>query len=139
MADRAVEAFLRGTWTVEATMPGGGPAVRGRATVELSFWSIDWGAGAEVWKGSHRLHGGGQLAIEITEGPKALTREQGTQAHMVPMTVGDRFELTLPWQPPGARRAADDQVLTVAYDGKTLTIRHVERGGSVSTYVCNRA
>ncbi|MFF5446168.1 hypothetical protein [Streptomyces sp. NPDC012888] len=136
--ERSFEAFLKGPWAIESTSSNGLVA-RAAATVELSSWTIVWEGDGGTWRGGHRLHGSGVLAIEVHEGPKALTRETGTQAHQVPEKVADGFELTLPWQPPGRRRPADDQRLSVTYAGNTLTIRHVERSGSTTTHVCTRA
>ncbi|WP_326586363.1 hypothetical protein [Streptomyces sp. NBC_01294] len=136
--DRSFEAFVKGAWTIESTVPGGDVA-RGKATVDLHSWTIEWGGKAGTWQGGYRLHGSGVLAIEAHEGPAALTRERGTQAHAVPLTVGDRVELTLPWQPPGHRNAGDGQRLSVTYADNKLTVRHIEASGSTTTHVCTRA
>ncbi|MBT2445456.1 hypothetical protein J7E93_36340 [Streptomyces sp. ISL-36] len=136
--DRSFEAFVRGAWTIESTTPGGDVA-RGKGTVDLSSWSIDWGTEGGTWQGGYRLHGGGILAIEVYQGPDALTRESGTQAHSVPELVSDGFTLSLPWQPPGTRSTGDGQRLAVAYADNVLTIRHIEPSGSTSTHVCTRA
>ncbi len=139
VVDRSFEAFVKGDWTIESSMTGGGDVARGKATVDLNSWTIEWAGKAGTWKGGYRLHGSGVLAIEAHEGPAALIRERGTQAHTVPLTVGDRVELTLPWQPPGHRSAGDGQRLSVTYADDKLTVRHIEASGSTTVHVCTRA
>ncbi|MFG2294944.1 hypothetical protein [Streptomyces sp. NPDC048603] len=136
--ERSFEAFVTGTWQIRSTMPGG-DVVQGKATVTPHSWSIAWEGGAESWEGNYRLHGSGVLAIGFLTGPKALTRENDTQAHSVPVNVGESFNLTLPWQPPGSGSTGDGQQLSAAYADNTLTIRHIERSGSTTTHTCTRA
>ncbi|MEV8536660.1 hypothetical protein [Streptomyces sp. NPDC051211] len=141
--DRSFDAFIRGGWTVQSTTPGGDVA-RGKATVNApdggnGGWTIEWDGGAGAWNGGFLLRGG-RLLIQVFEGPKGLDGRKGAaSAHSVPATVGDGFDLTLPWQPPETRGTGDGQRLSVTYAKNTLTIRHIEPSGSTTTHVCTRA
>lgn len=139
--ERSVEAFLTGAWNIRTTMPGG-QTIQGRATVQgqeeaNGSWTIEWDGEAGTWKGGFVLRGG-RLMLQVNEGPKQGA-EGAASAHEVPGTVGDGFELTLPWQPPEAGGTGDGQRLSVDYAKNTLTIRHIEASGSTTIHTATRA
>ncbi|MEV7511781.1 hypothetical protein AB0O57_27890 [Streptomyces sp. NPDC091201] len=139
--ERAMEAFLTGTWNVRTTMPGG-QTIQGRATVQgqqeaNGTWTIAWDGGPGTWKGGFVLRGG-RLMMQVFEGPKKGAKGAAS-AHDVPGKVGDGFDLTLPWQPPEKAGTGDGERLTVGYSRNTLTIRHVDASGSTTTHTATRA
>ncbi|MGW2254967.1 hypothetical protein ACWCXH_33005 [Kitasatospora sp. NPDC001660] len=142
VADRAFDAFVRGSWTVQSTTSRGKPA-QGRVTVETDGggnggWTIAWDGTAgkdAVWEGSFLLRGG-HLSLSISQGPGNLIQESAPEALNVPATVGGTVQLTLPWKPPGSGNAGES--VAVSYDGTTLRIVHAA-GRSTTTHVCTRA
>ncbi|WP_405678807.1 hypothetical protein OG239_26905 [Streptomyces sp. NBC_00868] len=142
VAGRAFDAFIKGSWTIESTTPGG-HAGRGKATVNADGggnggWSIEWEGAAGTWRGGFLLRGG-HLVLDVYEAPKGVQRLTGGEALTVPATVGETASLTFPWKPPGHRNTNDGQKLSVEYAKNTLTIRHIETSGSTTTHVCTRA
>ncbi|MBT2480404.1 hypothetical protein [Streptomyces sp. ISL-94] len=142
VAGRAFDAFIKGSWTIESTTPGGDTG-RGKATVNADGggnggWTIEWDGDGGTWHGSFLLRGG-HLVLDVYEAPKGVQRLTGGEALTVPATVGESVSLTLPWKPPGHSDTNDGQKLSVEYAKNTLRIRHIEAGGSTTTHVCTRA
>jgi hypothetical protein len=142
VAGRAFDAFIKGSWTIESTTPGGHTG-RGKATVNADGggnggWSIAWEGGPGTWHGGFLLRGG-HLVLDVYEAPKGVQRLTGGEALTVPATVGETVSLTFPWKPPGHRNTNDGQKLSVEYAKNTLRIRHIETSGSTTTHVCTRA
>ncbi|MFE9633691.1 hypothetical protein [Streptomyces sp. NPDC006463] len=142
VAGRAFDAFIKGSWTIESTTPGGRTG-RGKATVNADGggnggWSIEWEGAAGTWHGGFLLRGG-HLVLDVYEAPKGVQRLTGGEALTVPATVGETVSLTFPWKPPGHANANDGQKLSVEYEKNTLRIRHIETSGSTTTHVCTRA
>ncbi|MFF9641477.1 hypothetical protein [Kitasatospora aureofaciens] len=143
VADRAFDAFVRGSWNLRSTSSRGEP-MAGKVDVQTDGggnggWTITWdGASgrAGTWRGSFLLRGG-HLSLTLADGPEKLTHERAPEALDVPATVGAGVQLTLPWQPPGSSDSRSEN-LAVTYDGTTLTVVHTA-GSSRTTHTCTRA
>ncbi|MFH8383906.1 hypothetical protein ACH4E7_23655 [Kitasatospora sp. NPDC018058] len=144
VADRAFDAFVRGSWTVQSTSSRGKP-LHSKVTVQTDGggnggWTLtfDGLSGKDgTWRGSFLLRGG-HLSLDIVDGPAKLAGEhRSPEALNVPATVGDTVQVTLPWQPPGSNDSSKEN-LAVTYDGTTLTIVHTS-GSSRTTHACTRA
>ncbi|MFI9161322.1 hypothetical protein [Kitasatospora aureofaciens] len=143
VADRAFDAFVRGSWNLRSTNSRGEP-MAGKVDVQTDGggnggWTITWdGASgkAGTWRGSFLLRGG-HLSLTLADGPEKLTHERAPEALGVPATVGAGVQLTLPWQPPGSSDSRSEN-LAVTYDGTTLTVVHTA-GSSRTTHTCTRA
>ncbi|MFJ9776747.1 hypothetical protein ACIRVF_36865 [Kitasatospora sp. NPDC101157] len=143
VADRAFDAFARGSWNLRSTTSRG-EAMTGKVTVQTDGggnggWTIAWdgpGDKAATWNGNFLLRGG-HLSLNIVDGPEKMTHERAPEALNVPATVGGSVRLTLPWQPPGSADSKSEN-LAVTYDGTTLTIVHTA-GSSRTTHTCTRA
>ncbi|MEU6967207.1 hypothetical protein AB0A71_05580 [Kitasatospora aureofaciens] len=143
VADRAFDAFVRGSWNLRSTSSRGEP-MAGKVDVQTDGggnggWTITWdGASgkAATWRGSFLLRGG-HLSLTLADGPEKLTHERAPEALGVPATVGAGLQLTLPWQPPGSSDSRSEN-LAVTYDGTTLTVVHTA-GSSRTTHTCTRA
>ncbi|WP_033351008.1 hypothetical protein [Kitasatospora aureofaciens] len=143
VADRAFDAFVRGSWNLRSTNSRGEP-MAGKVDVQTDGggnggWTITWdGASgkAATWRGSFLLRGG-HLSLTLADGPEKLTHERAPEALDVPATVGAGVQLTLPWQPPGSSDSRSEN-LAVTYDGTTLTVVHTA-GSSRTTHTCTRA
>lgn len=136
---RAFAEFVKGTWAIRSTLPGGqgGRKSEGKAVVGADgTWSIVWSGPAGTWNGRWS-HQGGRLDIQVLTGPKG--DGEGTDvsfAQRVPDTVDDRVALSLPWYPLGANDMFGK--LEAAYNGSELRIRHMDLSGSMSIHVCTR-
>ncbi|MFD4657847.1 hypothetical protein ACFWP2_19715 [Kitasatospora sp. NPDC058444] len=144
VAERAFDAFVRGSWTVRSTTSRG-KSTQGTVTVRTDGggnggWTIAWeGASGKdaTWRGSFLLRGG-HLSLTLMEGPNKLVNERPPEALQVPGTVGESVRLALPWTPPGAGAGSSGETLDVSYSGDVLRIVHTA-GHSPTTHVCTRA
>ncbi|MFI9366230.1 hypothetical protein ACIG5E_35030 [Kitasatospora sp. NPDC053057] len=142
IADRAFDAFVRGSWNLKTTSSRGKDLL-GKVTVQTDGggnggWTITWeglSGKAGTWHGSFLLRGG-HLSLDIVDGPGTVSGEHAPEALNVPATVGAGVQLTLPWQPPGSADSSREN-LAVMYDGTTLTIVHTA-GSSKTTHTCTR-
>ncbi|MFF4574889.1 lipocalin family protein [Streptomyces sp. NPDC001410] len=135
---KAFAAFVRGTWKVTSTMPGG-EKVSFSAVVDDGVWTLK-GAGGKPEKGTWSLQGG-RLTLGVPEDFSGGSSGQTAFAADVPAAVGERASLVLPWQPPGMSGSASGEQLEVNYIEHTgvLEIRHVEDNGSTTVHLCRRA
>ncbi|MFF4039611.1 lipocalin family protein [Streptomyces sp. NPDC001816] len=134
---KAFAAFVRGTWKVTSTMPGG-EKVSFSAVVDDGVWTLN-GAGGKSVKGTWALQGG-RLVMSVPEDMGGdSSGEQSAAASGVPASVGSSANQVLPWQPPGTSGTNSGQRLEVMYANGVLHIRHVDANGSTTEHTCTRA
>ncbi|MCJ1677812.1 hypothetical protein MTF65_10750 [Streptomyces sp. APSN-46.1] len=139
---RAFAEFVKGSWTIRSTLPGGGIGGRkdtGRAAIGADGrWTIVWSAtAAGTWSGTWSLKRG-RLDLQVLAGPRHLTEPDisTSSAEKVPDTVEGDLALNLRWYPMGAQDVFGR--LEVAYNGTELRIRHFDMSGKMSIHMCTR-